>query len=166
MPLIIFDPKQSYPVHRVAAQARLIDTMPTILDILGVPAPKTEWASSLVPLMTGDEAGDRPAWSVLESNQKRNRPLQFAFRSGTQKLILTPEAESEGQRNVELYDLVADPLERRNLAKTEPERTQALLRSVEEFRRQLDAAGQPAFESKRPIPPPVRRRLRALGYLE
>lgn len=166
VPLIIFDPTREYPVHRVAVQARLIDTMPTILDILGLPAPKTEWASSLVPLMTGDEADDRPVWSVLDSNRKRNRPLQFAFRSGTRKLILTPEVEGGRQRSIELYDLVADPRERQNVASAEPERTQAMLRSVEAFRRQFDAAGAPVFESKRPIPPPVRRRLRALGYIE
>ena len=166
VPLIVFDPTRVYPVRRVPSQVRLIDTMPTILDILGVPVAGAGHASSLLPLMLGEEAGDLPAWSVLDENPKRGRPQQFAIRSGTHKLILTPAAGEDGEDRIELYDLAEDPKELRNLAAAEPERAAALLASVEEMRAELAAGGHPTYRSKRPLPPPVKQRLRALGYLE
>src|SRR5262245_9183208 len=37
VPLILRDPTRSFPVRRVSAQVRLVDVMPTVLDLLGLP---------------------------------------------------------------------------------------------------------------------------------
>jgi len=166
VPLIVYDPTRDYRIQRVPAQVRLIDIMPTVLDILGAPYPVPQHAVSLLPLMTGEESGARPAWSVIDPKQKSGRSQQFAIRSGTHKLILTPATSENADDSIELYDLADDPRELRNIAATVPARAKELLGSLEEIRAERSVRGDPDYRSKRALPPPVKRRLRALGYLE
>jgi arylsulfatase A-like enzyme len=166
VPLIVFDPTREYPVGRVPSQVRLIDIMPTILDILGEAPPEPQHAASLVPLMTGEESGGRPAWSVIDPKAKSERSQQFAIRSDSHKLILTPAPNEKAEDSIELYDLAADPHELRNIASTTPAKASELLGRLEEIRADRDVRGEPDYRSKRGLPPPVKRRLRALGYIE
>jgi arylsulfatase A-like enzyme len=166
VPLILFDPTREYPIQRVPSQVRLIDVMPTVLDILGVPFPKPRHAMSLLPLMAGEEVAGRPAWSVIDPKSKSERSQQFAIRSGGHKLILTPAPKENGDDSVELYDLAADPHELRDIAGETPAKATELLGSLEAIRADRGVRGDPDYESKRALPPPVKRRLRALGYIE
>lgn len=166
VPLVIFDPTREYPVRRVPSQVRLIDIMPTILDIMGAPFPDPQHAVSLLPLMLGDESSGRPAWSVIDPKPKSGRTQQFAIRSGSHKLILTPASSENVDDSIELYDLTEDPHELRNIAGAAPARAAELLDSLEEIRAERALQGDPDYRSKRAVPPPVKRRLRALGYLE
>ncbi|MEO5896724.1 MAG: sulfatase [Vicinamibacterales bacterium] len=93
--------------RRVADVVRLVDVMPTVLDLLGVPCPPINGAS-LVGMLHG-----KPQQVELEAYSESQYPLRFgwsplrALRAGRYKLIEAPRPE--------LYDLERDPFEERNL---------------------------------------------------
>lgn len=62
VPLLIKPPRGSaIAPGRVPTQVRLIDIMPTVLDMLDLAVPEQVEGRSLVPVMLGDEKDDRPA---------------------------------------------------------------------------------------------------------
>ena len=109
VPMIIRAPFANMQGRRVGDTVRIVDVMPTVLDLLGqTSAPATD-GKTLVPLMSGAvrELGleaysesrygfDRFGWSPLA-----------ALRQGRFKLILAPRPE--------LSDLASDPHEITNL---------------------------------------------------
>jgi choline-sulfatase len=93
--------------RRVADVVRLVDVMPTVLDLLGVAPPPVNGVS-LVAALHG-----KPQEPELEAYAESQYPLRFgwsplrALRAGRYKLIDAPRPE--------LYDLERDPFEKRNL---------------------------------------------------
>jgi arylsulfatase A-like enzyme len=93
--------------RRTSAVVRIPDVMPTVLDLVAVPAPRMDGVS-LRPLLTG-AARDL----ALEAYSESLYPERFgwsplrALREGRYKLIEAPRPE--------LYDLDRDPFEQRNL---------------------------------------------------
>jgi len=164
VPLVIHDPTRSWPVRRVRSQVRTVDTLPTILDLLGVPPVPGADGRSLVPLMLGDEREHRPAWLRITPSPV-SPDGAVALRTGTHKLIAkgTDPAPSASS-GLELYDLGADAGERANLAARDGEETARLLRRLEETRSRLDAEGVPDFKSVGAAG--LNKWLRALGYAE
>lgn len=92
---------------RTGAFAYLMDIFPTLCDVLQVPCPETVDGMSLLPAMKNPELPLRDAVYLNYETTIR------AVRTSTHKLV---EYFAEGQRNTQLFDLVADPLERVNLA--------------------------------------------------
>ncbi len=118
IPLMIFDPRtrNTRPLPQVPVQ--LVDIMPTILDLVGVPVPPTAQGRSLVPLMNGADSGlDRTAIISLGDDS-----ITAIVSADGWKLITT---RATGER--ELYYLPADPGERNNLARTFPDRVNTLI---------------------------------------
>ena len=101
---------------RVPAQVRGIDLMPTVLDLVGVPIPGDVQGASLVPLADGTET-DLGLWAYSESFYPRNHygwsPLR-ALRNGLLHFISAPRPE--------LFEVLDDPGETRNLAPERPGR--------------------------------------------
>ncbi len=117
VPLMIFDPRtrSNRPLPSVPVQ--LVDVMPTILDLVGLPVPPTAQGRSLVPLIDGSDSGmDRTAVISLGDDS-----VTAIVSADGWKLITT---RGTGQR--ELYYLPADPGERNNLARTFPAQVNAL----------------------------------------
>lgn len=167
VPLVIFDPTREYPTSRVSAQVRLIDVMPTILDLLGAKSDHEGAGRSLLPLMEGRQTEDRVAWSVIDKHSmfKMTRS-QYAVRSPTHKLIVTPGTTGGEEVSVELYDLTSDPGEEVNLATEQAERAQTMMVSLKTHLDRLREEGAPKYRRKEEIDPKVQRRLRELGYIE
>jgi arylsulfatase A-like enzyme len=165
VPLVLYDPTHDYAVREVSAQVRLLDTVPTIAEILGVMIDRPIDGSSLVPLMNGTDGEDRLA---LASQTKRGplrasvRTLGFKFITtlgpGRGTIPLLPEPPPQ-----QLYDLAADPEESRNLVADRPELARMLLRILDErfsgFRETLE----PQYTSG--MDPAVLERLKSLGYI-
>jgi arylsulfatase A-like enzyme len=138
----------------------LIDVVPTVLELLGLPPHDDAMGRSLVPLLegtAGDATDERLAYAdtVVSGGNWRTvigRDHQLLVRGGTGK--------------VELYDLRSDPTERVDVAADRPEVVARLREVLEERaahaarRNTGPAAGSPEIDAR------TRRQLEALGYLQ
>jgi len=138
------------------------DLLPTVLELLGVPAPDGLAGRSLVPLLIGRSLPARPLYAetlvpALE------RPLGIEVRAWLEppfKLILT---QTPGGERIELYDIVADPAETQNLARSRESLATEMAARLAEERERIERAA-PAPESI-VVDPETEARLKSLGYL-
>lgn len=107
--------------RRVAAPFGMIDLAPTLLDVLGLPAPASFHGRSRWLQAAGGKEWEKPVFTECVrgcSNplftEKRIAPRILAVRSGRHKLVLDFASNSE-----HLFDLVSDPGERKPLNSTE-----------------------------------------------
>jgi len=137
-----------------------VDLAPTLLDLAGLPEPVPGWqGSSLV--VSVRTAGDPPPHPVaMEVGVTPGVPTvpQQALRDGRWKLITSLEDERVADA---LYDLEADPCERRNLARARPELVQELRGKLEGLAAESVEAA-PIAEEDEAI---LSARLEELGYL-
>jgi arylsulfatase A-like enzyme/tetratricopeptide (TPR) repeat protein len=157
VPFVIRAPFGHTAHRRVADPVRSVDVLPTVLDLLGVPAATGISGVSLVPLMTGakTELG-------LDAYSEAMYPLHHygwsdlhALRSGRYKVIDAPRPE--------LYDVDRDPKETTNLfadRRALGDRMIGQLRTIESGFTKT-AAALPAAD----VDPEARERLAALGYV-
>jgi arylsulfatase A-like enzyme/tetratricopeptide (TPR) repeat protein len=151
VPLIVWAP----PVVRpgvLRGPARLVDVMPTVLDLVGV-NPAVPSGQSLWPYVNGTGTIDDNGvyFEALNASLTRNWAPLTGVVAGGLKFIDLPIPE--------LYDLKADPAEMTNLHEARAETAASLARVLSGLR----AAGAP------PTPVAVDReteqRLRSLGYV-
>ena len=132
--------------ERRPGPARTADLVPTVLARLGVDVP---------PGLDGVDLLATPA--IRESYAETLYPSTFgwaplrSFRRGALKLIEAPRPE--------LYDVVADPGETRNLAGDRPQEAERLRQALLALRKTERTASAAASD------PEVAERLRALGYV-
>jgi arylsulfatase len=159
VPLVIKFPRSRYAGARVPGQARLLDLMPTILDVAHLPSPPGAVGSSLVPLLR-EAAGGRDSGELFAEAALYGKELK-ALRTSKYKVIFHPRS-----RAIEVYDVRADPKEQHNLA-ADPRVAVALrerlLRLARDSERRI--AWWARFGEK--APPLDQRsleRLRSIGY--
>jgi N-acetylglucosamine-6-sulfatase len=132
VPLIVRAPRLAKVTGRTDAAASSLDLPPTFLRWAGL-KPPAEWPGrDLTPALQRRSHGLAYAVSEFADNQSEQFG-QYAYRlirTPTHKLILWDRAEKKD----ELYDLVADPREARNLAGTA-----ALTRTERDLRAKLAA---------------------------
>jgi arylsulfatase A-like enzyme len=118
VPLVIAGPGVPADGRRVRGIVRTPDVMPTLLDLVGVTAPKEEvdGRSLLSALSSGDVAPPREVCS--EARLVAARPLT-PFSDVTPKVAVRDDRFTvmwrEATWKLELYDRAADPEEKRNL---------------------------------------------------
>jgi arylsulfatase A-like enzyme/Tfp pilus assembly protein PilF len=141
------------PIGSSAAGARLIDVAPTILELLGMPALDGAEGRSLVGLFRGG-SGAKAEPAYVETYQPWLSygwsPLR-AMRADGWKLIDAPRPE--------LYDLRADPGERRDRFADSPEEARRLKIQLRQVQETAAAPVGPAADAE------ALARLRSLGYL-
>lgn len=103
MPFIIIGPGLS-PGRRVNAMMYQHCLFTTICDLAGVSAPPTVQFPSLMPLLRGERS------HLFDSMYCAYEKFQRSVRTDTHKLIVYPEV-----RKVQLFDVVNDPWEMKNL---------------------------------------------------
>jgi arylsulfatase A-like enzyme len=125
VPLILRYPRVLPSSRVVRGPVSLVDVMPTILDLVGLPVPPAVEGRSLLPLVRGEEAESSRAavTSVDEADS------QLALLRRTWKLILDTRTGW-----TELYDLADDPSEVFNRAEQEPEVVARLLEEIRRWR--------------------------------
>ena len=92
------------------------DVTPTILDLMGIKTGIKFDGRSLAPLLRGEPRKAEPEFYITECTWMR----KHGWRTPQWKLIHALEPDFHFKPEVELYDLVADPKEKTNLAKKEP----------------------------------------------
>jgi len=108
IPLIVHAPGR-YPAARIAASASLVDLLPTLCDLGGAAGAYATplCGVSLAPLLAGGAAADEVFGEYLAEGAIA--PLVM-IRRGRLKFVHSPVDPDQ------LYDLIDDPLELRNLA--------------------------------------------------
>lgn len=154
-----------------------LDLLPTLLGLVGVPAPEPRQGRNLAPVIAGEDRieDDRTVFpGVLRAAQLEQVPLRRVLVGGDRKWIQGHSlfGDAEGY----LFDLARDPGERDNLRTERPDEWAALQREARAYDEGLaparpvdqktgrplaEAAEQPAFEG---LEPEALERLRALGY--
>lgn len=103
------------------------DVMPTILDILGIKTKLKFDGRSLAPLWKGGEREAEPEMYITEATWMR----KHGWRTPEWKLIVALEPDFHYKPQVELYNLIKDPLELENVAAKEPGVVKMLTRRME-----------------------------------
>lgn len=154
VPLVIYQPRLFAPAV-VDAPAEHVDVVPTVLDALALPVPSGLSGQSLLPMIGA--AKERP---------KSDRAMYFEALSATLNRRWAPldGVIQDGIKYIdlpipELYDLVADPREERNLAAIQPARAEALRALVARYR------GDRSAVAPQPETAETRERLKSLGYV-
>ncbi len=140
---------------RVKGVVRLIDMMPTVLELLGVKVPSTVQGKSLYPMMQGKEDLRRTAYSesIYAELHYGWSPLE-SITTHEYKYIHAPEAE--------LYDRLNDPSETKNLIKEKGAIAKVLKDQLEEI---LAANSRKNLSGPVKMDPETEEKLRALGYI-
>jgi arylsulfatase A-like enzyme len=160
VPLIVRHPGRVPAGLRVTEQVRMIDVVPTLLALVGMPPPADVMGQSLVPLLSGEKLQqDTLAISELFSLGRAFR----SFRRGDRKLI-----RHERTKGAVIYNLRSDPGEQRPLEDANNLLVQAALRDARRGDKWLaDFRGALPISPAAPaLPDKVRRRLESLGYVE
>jgi arylsulfatase A-like enzyme/tetratricopeptide (TPR) repeat protein len=153
IPLIVAGP--GVPTRAVPDQVRIVDVMPTILDLVGVAAPSAVQGASLMPLGRGERQDLLGFSETWYPRYHYGWSELTAVRDGRYKFIAAPRRE--------LYDTKADPGELHDVAASNPRVADALERALREMTAKL-ASAAPA-QKPRPVEPDVEERLRSLGYV-
>jgi len=144
------------PDVRIPSLVRTADIAPTVLDLMGLPALSEVDGVSLAPLLSGQTA-DLALTGYGESTRFTSTfgvsPLR-ALRKGRWKYI--------HKVNPELYDVLADPGERNNQARAQPEVVAELQAELGAL---LDAAPQTPQDAQAVLDQRTAAQLIALGYV-
>jgi hypothetical protein len=117
VPLILELPGRINAGAVVDTQVRLIDLMPTVLDVVGIEPPGPVDGRSLLPLIDAPSAGfPEPAWAYAASS---NHGLAMRLDNRV-KYIFPDPAWAEIAHRERLFDLATDPDESHNLAPDDP----------------------------------------------
>ena len=142
---------------------RMVDIAPTILDYAGLSAAAAHMeGESLKPFAEGRESPDRTAFfSTIHYN---------VVRDGGWKYRLEKSTVVGGQPVESLYNIVADPMEKDDVAESHPERVTQMRRQYKEFADGLAERGPPAdsvtASPHEEVDHEELERLKALGYIE
>jgi len=166
VPLIVHNPMEQYAIARVAQQVRLMDVMPTIVDIMGAAEEEGSAGKSLVPLMRGTETANRLAYGT----QTKAGPDRIFLRYLGYKYvrIISPPPRNEpplrpSPPREQLYDLKNDPGERVNLVGREPHILDQM-KSILDQTSNAGGFGREDFTVPEETYQKLKDRLESLGY--
>lgn len=170
---LMYGPKLIPKPLRVSEPVQLIDVMPTILDLLGLPMPEMVQGQSLAGFVRGQPFHRRGA--VVSSRFASPHFLGHVPENGTDiftmmdanwKLIFRPRAKKVHLKEMELYDRRADPKETRDVAAEHPQQAEQIRREIgrwidaqDRIRGSLRGGGKATIDAK------TMEQLRSLGYL-
>jgi arylsulfatase A-like enzyme len=158
VPLVLRFPGRLPAGASVPERVRVLDVMPTILDLLGIPPPPDVQGRSLVPLVRGTRTR-QPVMSDY-SNTQAKRVFQ-SLRDDRLTYIVDGAAE-------QLYDTAADPAEQQDVAAERPTEVASARARLARWREQCRPLATRLAPQGNGVEPDADTlgRLRALGYVE
>ncbi|MEW6273018.1 MAG: sulfatase, partial [Thermodesulfobacteriota bacterium] len=167
IPFVLRWPARLPRGRSVAGPVELTDLAPTILEVVGASMPASDRRAegkSLIAAATGKEAPDPRRRVLLQRrfyavDSERGVPVKgdkHAVRVGRWKYIAAPE-----ENTFELYDLLGDPREQRNLATEKPAERERLAAALAAWLAAPVVAAPPRGVSEEDA-----KRLEALGYVQ
>ncbi|PYQ12847.1 MAG: hypothetical protein DMF80_18145 [Acidobacteria bacterium] len=179
VPLIFWAPGRVPKGLKVEEPVELIDVMPTVLEMAGLPVPRTAQGQSLRPLLATDGKGGAVAaaggWTrrpVIAERQpmggtEATRGIEsYAVMEGDWKLIhnIGPPPD---RPEYELFQFYKDPLDQNNVASEHPDVVERLARQLEGWHRMASQARLKADrEETKGMSAEQLERLRSLGYVK
>ena len=158
VPLIMWIPNGPHG-QIIRQQVRLLDLMPTILDLCGCPSSQDVLGVSMASLVQPSQQNYDGEESISE--MRRDPWHRIAVRTESFKYIW----DSKRPDHAELYDLRADPGEKQNVRDHFPQEVSRFQSSIDAHRLRV-AETEPAIAvPKLKLEKDVARRLRDLGYL-
>jgi arylsulfatase A-like enzyme len=161
VPLIVAAPETA--ARRTSVLASTLDILPTVLDAVKVRYPPDIGGTSLMPVVRGGAASERPLL-FAQNDHSMVAALDARF-----KLVATFEATAP---RYALYDRKADPAEVRDVAGEHPDELRSHRRELELYleRSERERAATRRLVEGEPQEQPLDRegceRLRALGYVQ
>ena len=176
VPLLVRVP--GWKPRRVKGLAEIVDLMPTLLDWLGVPIPKTVQGRSLVPLVHDGKPVNEYVYSGLPYNLRMQTDLDRELftdlslsetvQDSTWTLVHETVAARDGGEPAgetwELYDTAADPAERDDVASSHPEVLARLRQRLSSWRQETLAARRKDTPGAAPLPESMLEKARERGY--
>jgi arylsulfatase A-like enzyme/predicted Zn-dependent protease len=156
VPLIFVTPFEKLQGISTSAVVSLVDVMPTILEMAELPIPSQVQGESLLPIFF--DPGKSHSYAYSETFYPRFHygwSELKTFQNDRYKLIIAPD--------MELYDLIEDPDERKNLASSQKKVFEDLKAKADRF---IERYSENALEvDYRKMDEETRERLAALGYI-
>ena len=178
VPLVIRLPGRASAGKRVTTQVRLADIAPSVLEAAGLVVPASMQGESLMPLFrqeqdtVGTSAANRPPTASRSSRTTEDRPVYAETDYPRQAFGWSPLAAWRANRfllvrapMLEVYDVVADPGETRNLAATRARLVDGMSAELREFITRSSGPDGPGGPQGTRIDPELAGRLAALGYV-
>ena len=159
VPLILRLPDQASG-QVIRSQVRLLDLMPTILEMCGCPAPTGLMGTSMTPVWAKQEVAYDGAVSLSE--MRRDPWHRVAVRTEAFKYIW----DSKRPDQPVLYDLRADPAEKQDVSTSYPQEVRQFQARVDTHLRRVAETEPMTAAPKLELDEEVVRRLRDLGYVE
>jgi arylsulfatase A-like enzyme len=160
VPLIIAAPGRLPAGATVTQLVRQADLAPTLLEIAGVAVPPGLDGVSLLPAVAGADLGLEAFVEAFGRVRGTPRDRRVGWRTARWKYVVAPDAPDVA---AELYDLAADPRERRNVAALHPDVASTLGTHIAAV--EATALGEVAALTAQEQAT-IERRLRELGYVE
>ena len=157
VPLIMWIPNGPHG-QVVRQQVRLLDLMPTILDLCGH-STDALLGTSMAPLLSQGES--KYDGGEVISEMRRDPWHRVAVRTESFKYIW----DSKKPNQPELYDLRVDPAEKQNVSHHFPQEVKQFQSSVDAHRLRVAESEPATAVQKVKVDEDVARRLRDLGYL-
>jgi arylsulfatase A-like enzyme len=170
VPLIVVDPRLEGGGRELDTRIQTVDIAPTILDRAGIPAAHGMTGVSLLPLLGFGEGSyeERPAFSLSSAAEGsirdgRHKLMQGRYRRDDRPGEI-PAGEPIGEPITQLFDLIDDPGETRDLLDEQPDVAARLGERLDSWlaTRAAGAEARPKIE----IEPELKEKLQEDGYWE
>ena len=172
VPLILWGPGRVAKGVNVEEPVELIDVMPTLLDLSGVPPPPGIQGQSMRPLLAKEAGGawkHRPPIAEKQPMGGTDFPEaseSYAVMDGNWKLIHNVQRSPE-KPEFELFDFYQDPLDQKNVAAEHPDVVDRLGKMLDGWHQMAKAAKlKPDSELTKGMSKEQLDQLRSLGYVK
>jgi arylsulfatase A-like enzyme/Flp pilus assembly protein TadD len=156
IPLILYSPKLLPQGKVVESRVRLIDLMPTVLEMLTIPLGKEIQGVSLLPYVEGKKKESLSSYIETFFPQENYGCSELiGLIKENWKYIQAPKPE--------LYDLEADPQEEKNIFPREKKVASVMIKELERMIQEFSAERE---TRRKELTSQEREKLRSLGYLD